>query len=644
EMALGNALQNIVSKSEEDAKNAIAYLKEHRLGRATFLPISSIRPRYIEKHLIEDLKRITGFCGVASDLLQYGPELEGIVGSLLGRVVVVDNLDIGIRVAKMHSYSFRLVTLEGDLINTSGSMTGGSMDNQSGGILSRANEILRIREEIGNLVADEQRDEASVAEIIPEMNRIASELVTYQSSLRDTELAIVKEESLFEQLKGNILKVQSKRELHRNEKEQLLIQADEMKGEIEEAGISILQIEEEMFRMEKEIEENRQKHLEGRSLRDELHNYVTDYKISVNSIIESMENIREALDKLTDENESIQRAITRKKQEKTHDIEEIKTLKEKNEGLEKVLAGLDGAKTGKNLEMDRLAEEQKIISEELVSLTIAAEEAQNSINLQKEDYSRIELKRVKVEAELDVVQNRLWDEYQLTFTDALELKKDIGGLAKAQKSISEYKEAIRALGPVNMAAIEDYIKTKERYEFMKEQHGDLEKSAEKLHRVIHDMASIMKKQFLEKFRQINESFNKVFRELFEGGKAELKLLDENNILECGIDIEVQPPGKKLQNMQLLSGGEKAFVAIALLFSILRLRPAPFCILDEIEAALDDANVSRFSKYVDRLSERTQFVLITHRKGTMEASNSLYGVTMQERGISRIVSITMKEGA
>jgi len=236
----------------------------------------------------------------------------------------------------------------------------------------------------------------------------------------------------------------------------------------------------------------------------------------------------------------------------------------------------------------------------------------------------------------------MWDEYELTYTNALELKKDIGNIKQAQRKIDEYRNEIKELGPVNVAAIEEYIKTKERYDFMLKQKNDMEQAEEKLRKVIQEMVSIMKRQFIEQFRLINEYFNDVFRELFEGGRAELILVDKENVLESGIEIEVQPPGKKLQNMMLLSGGERAFTAIALLFAILRLRPAPFCILDEIEAALDDANVYRFAEYIKKYSSNTQFVIITHRKGTMEVSDTLYGVTMQERGISKVVSMRMNE--
>jgi chromosome segregation protein len=267
-----------------------------------------------------------------------------------------------------------------------------------------------------------------------------------------------------------------------------------------------------------------------------------------------------------------------------------------------------------------------------------------NIILLQEDFNRLEVKKAKNESEMEAIQNRMWDEYEITYTNALEIKKDIGSIPQAQKKINEYKNEIKELGPVNVAAIEEYVKTKERYEFMKAQNDDMEQAKEKLHKVITEITSIMKHQFMEQFKLINENFNKVFKELFEGGHAEVVLSDQENILESGIEIIVQPPGKKLQNMMLLSGGERAFTAIALLFAILRLKPTPFCILDEIEAALDDANVYRFAEYIKKFTANTQFIMVTHRKGTMESSDALYGVTMQEHGISKVVSMKLGEKA
>lgn len=310
--------------------------------------------------------------------------------------------------------------------------------------------------------------------------------------------------------------------------------------------------------------------------------------------------------------------------------------------MKEEIKGYTAEKSGKTFEIDRITEDRRVISEELQQLNNTIEDSNKASQLLREDLSRIEIRKAKIESEAEVVQNKLWDEYELTYNNALELKKDIGSMTAAQKTVDELKEQIKALGPVNVNAIEDYVRTKERHAFMSVQKTDMESAEEKLQKVIQEMLSIMRKQFLEKFKQINSNFNIVFRELFDGGHAELRLTDDSDVLECGIEIDVQPPGKKLQNMMLLSGGEKALTAIALLFAILKLNPAPFCVLDEIESALDDANVYKFADYLKKYSRESQFIMITHRRGTMEASDTMYGITMEERGISKVISLKMQE--
>ncbi len=301
-------------------------------------------------------------------------------------------------------------------------------------------------------------------------------------------------------------------------------------------------------------------------------------------------------------------------------------------------------KTGKTFEIDRLVEEKRVLEEESSDFIEKLNASNKTILLLQEEYNRIDVKNTRAETEMKSIQDRMWDEYELTYSNALELKKEIQSIPQAQKTINDYRAQIKMLGPVNVSAIDDYIKTKERFEFMSVQKNDMEQAKDKLHKIIAEMLQIMKKQFIEQFTLINENFGIVYRELFGGGRAELIISDRENVLESGIEIEVQPPGKKLQNMMLLSGGERAFTAIALLFAILRMKPTPFCLLDEIEAALDDANVYRFGEYLKKFSQNTQFIMVTHRKGTMEAADTMYGVTMQEHGVSKVVSMKMGEMA
>ncbi|HOV25463.1 MAG TPA: chromosome segregation protein SMC [Pseudobacteroides sp.] len=644
EMTLGGALQNIVTSTEEDAKRAIEYLKKNKLGRATFLPITAVKGKYLDSHILNEVKNQQGFISVASDLIKCSSEFNGIILNLLGKVVVVENLDAGIRIAKKFGYSFRMVTLEGDIISTSGSMSGGSTDNAGSGILSRNREITELKTEITKLAAIRQSLDTKINDASNMLQEILTDISNEEKNINNNELVKLRDESHLAQIEENIKKADAKADMLRDEKAQLIKQESDTDIELQKYNKELSDIENDINNTKEIISRNQEKHKEDQSLRDAVHNDIMNFKISVNSVLESLEAVKETLERINEERDNLENSFNRKSEEKEKYLTEIENLKAENAGFSKKVKAFEEEKTGKTLKIDKIIEEKKVLEEELSDTIDKIQNINKNILLLQEDYNRIEVKKAKVEAELESVQNRMWDEYELTFTNALEFKKDIGSIPQAQKRINEIKNDIKALGPVNIAAIDEYIKTKERYEFMTAQRNDMEQAKEKLKKVINEMISIMKKQFLEQFKLINENFNIVFRELFDGGRAELILVDMDNVLESGIEIEVQPPGKKLQNMMLLSGGERAFTAIALLFSILRLRPTPFCILDEIEAALDDANVYRFAEYLKKYTVNTQFIMVTHRKGTMEAANTLYGVTMQEHGVSKIVSMKMGEKA
>lgn len=642
EMTLGGALQNIVTSTEEDAKRAIEYLKSNRLGRATFLPISSVNGRTFDDNTLKDIKKQEGFVGVASDLISYNSEYRGIILSFLGKVVIVDNLDSGIKMARRFRYSFRIVTLEGDILSTTGSMAGGSKEHRESGILSRNREVQEIDEALVRLKDEEAALEKSINEMSQKLGEVINDISIEEDSLKNNELVKVRDESHLAQIEDNIKRTIARMEMLRQEKEQLSRQEQNTEQELLKYVEELNQIEIDIAETKRVVTEYQDKHKEGQSARDALHTDITDYKISVNSIVDSIAGVNEALERIVSERESLTKGIERKKAEKLKNSDEVKSLDEKNEGLKLLIKGYEEEKAGKTFEIDRTVEERKVLEEESQDILKQITEVNKNILLMQEEYSRMEVKKAKIESEMEAIQNRMWDEYELTFTNALEFKKDIGSITQAQRQINEIRSEIKDLGPVNVAAIEDYIKTKERFEFMTVQRNDMEQAEEKLHKVIVEMMTIMKRQFLEQFKLINDNFNMVFKELFDGGRAELILLDKENVLESGIEIEVQPPGKKLQNLMLLSGGERAFTAIALLFAILRLSPTPFCVLDEIEAALDDANVNKFAQYLKKYSHLTQFAVITHRKGTMEACDTLYGVTMQEHGVSKIVSLKMGE--
>lgn len=642
EITLGGALQNIVTKTEEDAKRAIEYLKSNKLGRATFLPISAVKGRSFEGNTIQRIKNSAGFCGIASDLVTVDPLYNGIINNLLGKVVVVDSLDNAIKMARTFGYSFRIVTLEGDLMSTGGSMSGGSMENRGTGILSRSREINELDAELKALKGVEKQLESDIKTLTKDIAEVNKEIANTQSDMKNNELVKIRDESHLSQIEENMKKTSARIDMLKQEKEQLERQIAEIDREMQKYCQELDAIELEISEARNTVTKDQEKHKEDQAVRDALHADITDFKISVNSIRESMDGVKENSERLASEKDLILKSMSRKENEKTKAQGEIENLQELNEGLNERIRKHDEEKTGKTFELDRLTEERKIMEEDLYDIVNKINDANKTILLLQEDYSKVEVKKAKLETEMDALQDRMWNEYELTYSAAAQLKKDVGSLTQAQKKINGLRNDIKELGHVNVASIEEYVKTKERFEFMSGQRNDMEQAREKLLRVIHEMTSIMKKQFLEQFKLINENFNIVFKELFNGGRASLILADQENVLQSGIEIEAQPPGKKLQNMMLLSGGERAFTAIALLFSILRLKPTPFCILDEIEAALDEANVYRFVEYLRHYSAQTQFIMVTHRKGTMEGADMLYGVTMQEHGISKILSMKMGE--
>lgn len=642
EMSLGSALQNIVTSTEEDAKKAIDYLKTNKLGRATFLPISSVNGKGFEPLLLGEIAKHPGVCGLGSELVSSDLRFKGIILSLLGKVVVVENLETAIKIARKFNYSFRIATLEGDILSTGGSLSGGSLENRSSGILSRKREIAELRQELDKLRIEENELQKDIKQIIDNINAVNKDISDTENGIKNNELVKIRDESHLFQVEENIAKTAAKVEMIKQEKQQLIRQQQETVKELEKYEKELSIIETEINESKRIVAEHQERHKEDQSARDALHNDITDYKISVNSIRESIEGVRESTGRITAEKDAIQKSLSRKNTEKEKNTNEIQDLFTAIDGMNIVIKKYEEERAGKTFEIDRITEERRILEEELHEIIDKVSDINKSIILLQEDLNRLEVKNARLESEMEAIQNRMWDEYELTYSSALELRKEIGSVAQAQKKINELRNLIKELGPVNVTAIDEYVKTRDRYEFMSIQSNDMEEAADKLQRVIYEMTSLMKKQFIEQFRLINENFSIVFKELFSGGRAQLIIADQENILESGIEIEVQPPGKKLQNMMLLSGGERAFTAIALLFAILRLKPAPFCILDEIEAALDDANVYRFSEYLRKYSGQSQFIMVTHRKGTMEGSDMLYGVTMQEHGVSRIVSMKMEE--
>ena len=642
EVSLGQALQNIVTEDEYTAKNAINYLKENRLGRATFLPITSVKPRVLDSDIVTRLEREKGYLGLASDMVYCEPKFKDIILSILGRTVVVDNIDNGIAISRKFKFSFRVVTVEGEVLNPGGSMTGGSQPSKSSSLLSRNRIIKELDDKISVLTDKYQKLEKSCSEKADAIKKTEESIKVLQKEHHDLELVVLREEQRVLSMKDSIEKLKYRQDMLLAEKNELSQNIESIEKEILYEGKRISEIEQRIATLKENIEENKLKSKEEQAARDAIHMDINDYKVSVNSILESMDQTRESIRSLNEEKSLVEGNINKRLQEQIKNKGRLEGLQSEITNLKERIKELNEIKVGKNLKLESLSAETAALEEEISGMVEVVSSYNDAIHILQEQYNRLEIRKTKLETELEAIQNRLWDEYELTYGTASEYKKEITNLRQTQLRINELKAKVREMGPVNVSAIEDYSKTKERYNFMTKQRNDLVKSEEKLNRIIREMLSIMKKQFMEEFQRINRNFNEVFRELFEGGRAEVVLEDPDNVLECGIDIIAQPPGKKLQNMLLLSGGEKAMTAIALLFAILKLRPAPFCVLDEIEAALDDANVYKFADYIKKFTGTTQFIVITHRKGTMESSDALYGVTMQEYGVSSVVSLKLSD--
>ena len=636
EMCLGQALQNVVTSTEQDAKKMIEYLRSNSLGRASFLPIASVQGKKLDK-----LTKMDGVIGIASDLVKCKKEYEQIILSLLGRTVVVEDMDTAIALAKKDKYSFRIVTLKGDIISSSGSISGGSVQTKTVNILGRSREIedlekelKKLEKQIADKTAEKEEYASSIGDSIEETAKLEKELqeieiiyATEKQKMVAVEENITRLENRLAKLKEEVTQTEKQKEENRLLKEQKETEIQTLTQQIEE--------------LNKVIEEFALNNKDNQKYIDDLNFDITNLKISVTSFDESESSIEEMVERISQDIKNNEQSIENKNQN-------ILAINEENTKLEQTIteynAQIEQIKqevTNSGTKVEELKQERIAKNEKLVNTENEIQSQFSTLESLKEQIIKLDVKKTKLEQDLQQVVESLWNEYELTPNSTEEYQKP-NNVATAQKQVNSLRNKIKDLGSINIDSIEEYKKTKERYDFMSEQRLDLENTASKLRKIIGDMTTTMQNQFKEKFELINKNFNEVFTELFNGGKAELILENEENILECGIDIRVQPPGKKLQNMMLLSGGEKAFTAIALLFAILKINPAPFCVLDEIEAALDDVNVYKFADYLKKFTGETQFLVITHRKGTMEAADTVYGITMEESGISKLLSMKLEK--
>ena len=642
EIALGGYVQNIVVENDKDAKEAIAYLKQNSLGRATFLPIKSVKSQKKENFSVKE----EGYIGTALDLIQYDSKFENVVKLALNRVIIVDNIDSGVKISKKISSGMKVVTLDGDVIMSTGSMTGGATPNKKTSLLGRNSKIENAKESLKQLEKEYSDFNESIKSDKESYEKIANEIIQKKAEVQEINIAY----SVTEEKLNNIVKqsesIANMRKSKEEEKNMLFKQNEEIIAKKLSIAEATAMIENDIETKQHEVDEYARFNKEKEDTVNFLNEDIVNLKISLSSFDESKDAIDEMVDKIKEDIANLEQAIERKNQSILDCQNDLLKAEDDNKN--------------DNLSIKKLSdeiEELKIYNEKLKLSKKENMENQDElekayvISLQdldkiKEQKNKVENKRIKFDVEIDALKNKMWDDYELTISSAKEYEKTSTidkelSKTKIENMINKIKNEIKALGEVSVSSIEEYKEQSQRAVFISSQKSDLEDTKQKLENLIDNTTSIMKTQFAKQFKIIRENFSKVFVELFDGGKADLKLSDENNILESGIEIEVQPPGKKLQNMMLLSGGERALTAIALLFAILKIKTPPFCILDEIEAALDDINVSRFARYIKKYSKQTQFIVITHRKGTMEVASSVYGVTMQEYGISKLVSMKLK---
>lgn len=635
ELVLGGTIQNIVTETEQEAKRAIEYLKTNNYGRASFFPISAIKGEKLK----QNLKDYDGFIGIASDLITYDRKYENVVNSVLGKTAIVDNMDNAVKIAQKCKYSFKIVTLDGDIINPSGQMTGGSVFKKTTSILSRAREIAELEEIVKNFKNEHKQVEKELDEYKSSVETAISEFEDTERKLQEISISYATENEKMVAIENNISRINKKLEMLRSEKEHLKEQTEKSKSDIDAINLIISNADKENEESQVVVKEFADKNVEQQKVIDDLNSDIMDLRISVSSFDESATSINELVERIERDIENCTNSITKREEEKEKMVQENTEMNanilKANESIQSI--GMEIKKFEEEILEVRQQREAK--NDKLTEIEKGIEDAFKTLDILKEQAMKLDLKKSKVEIDIETIQNKMWEDYETTPNTA---KNYAEVTPTTAKEVDKCKSEIKSLGNININSIEEYKAVGERYEFLRTQKNDLEDSEKSLVKIIDDMIEVMKIQFAQNFEIINKNFEEVFEELFGGGHATLRLADESNILETGIEIEVQPPGKKLQNMMLLSGGERALTAIALLFAILKLSPSPFCILDEIEAALDDVNVYRYAEYVKKFSKETQFLIITHRKGTMEAANTIYGVTMQEHGITKLISMQLDE--
>ena len=640
ETAVGAAMQNIVTDDEYTAKTAIEYLKRNNFGRATFMPVNVISGREIENKA--NIINYKGVCGIASDLVDYDEKYKGIIISLLGRVIIAENMDYAIKISQYTNRKYKIVTLDGDLINPGGAMTGGSRNQKSSNIFGRNREISELEEKCRKLKHSMEKFSSEVTDLTQSRKETEEGIANSRLVIHKFELEKQSLEDELKKAKTDFEEINQAAKNSQGEKVYISKNIEKIEEEIKALEESLSENEKEIELTDKKLEEYRNFVDVGRNEKDKYVSDITVLKISVSAAEQERSSAENNIDRLNDELKEIEN--------QNNDFSELKAeyalaLEEKRAELEETKKQAQICIEEKNKSEEKLkltSEIRKELSAKSERISHITKEIYETISNLKNGLFRYETTKETLKNDKEKLCSSMWEEYEITYRQANELCGSVYNLADSERRARELKNIIKDLGSVNVNSIEEYTKTKERYDFLTSQRDDIKKAEDNLMKIIDDLEKLMKKQFSEQFGKISENFNEVFKEMFGGGKAYLKLSDSEDILESGIEIIAQPPGKTMQNMMLLSGGERSLTAIAILFAILKMKPSPFCILDEIEAALDDANVKRFADYLRKFSQTTQFIVISHRKGTMEAADVLYGVTMQEKGISKVISVRFED--
>ena len=637
ETALGNSLQNIVCDDEDSARRAIVSLKENRAGRMTFLPLTSIKGREKPEAGIKKEKGVLGF---GPECISCDSKYDSIISYLLGRVVLVDRMESAIRISRKYN-GILVVTLDGEIINERGAITGGKFKNKTGNILDRRAEINQLGKEIEALNKKQCKNIERLEKVREEIGNLTDKSAELEESIRAGEHALLMKvneismaENALADLKNSGDKVNRELESISREQENSLRMIGEIRKSIAEKEAAIKEAE-------SLCNEKLSLHEERKGEFNNLSEEITAARITVTAAQEQKSHAEEMMERINRELSDIEEDITRRRQQLESMEAEKRELTEGSTGIDGIISRQEAVKAEAEKRLEEVSGEKAALAGEISEMNSAREELNRKIQVLQDQKYDLDVRRAKNETQLEAFKEKLWEDFEVSYIQAMEFKAEDFALSRAVKENRQIRNRIRELGEVNVGAIEEYQVVKERYEFLTGEREDVQKAMDDLNRIISEMDKTIKTRFRESFDRIVINFEKQFKELFGGGHAELRLSDESNPLESNIDIVAQPPGKKLQNINLLSGGEKTLTAIALMFAVLQAKPTPFCILDEVEAALDDANIDKFIHCL-RKFDNVQFTLVTHQKATMEHADVLYGVTMPEKGISKVLSLSLED--